>query len=138
VGNPFTLEAIHEGETALDIGCGCGFDTMTAAMMAGPTGRSVGIDITREILERARKNLRETTLKNVTFQQASAEDLPFPDNSFDVVISNGVFNLIPDKAKAITEVFRVLKPGNRLMMADQILVGELPKNTKISAESWAQ
>lgn len=136
VGNPFTLGPIHEGEAVLDIGCGGGVDTLAAALMVGPRGRAVGIDMIPEMLERAKEDLRQSGLSNVTFQEATGEDLPFPDGSFDVVISNGVFNLIPDKAKALAEAFRVLKPGGRLMMADQILVGELPQEVQARVASW--
>ena len=138
VGNPFSLGPIHEGETVLDIGCGGGFDVIFAAIMVGPKGEIIGIDVTPEMLERSKKNLQETSFENVTLRQATAEELPFPDNNFDVIISNGVFNLIPEKAKAFSEIFRVLKLDGRLMVADQILIGELSKEQKLSAESWAQ
>jgi SAM-dependent methyltransferase len=138
VGNPFTLGRIHKGETVLDIGCGGGVDTFFAAVMVGPKGKAVGIDMIPEMLKRARKNLRQTNIKNATFQEATAEDLPFPDESFDVVISNGVFNLVPDKARGLAEVFRVLKPGGRLMIVDQALSGELPKETKTRVDNWAK
>lgn len=136
VGNPFTLGPIQEGETVLDIGCGTGVDTLIAAIMVGPEGKVVGIDMVPEMLERAMKNLNETILSNITFQPASAENLPFPDESFDVVISNGVFNLIPDKVKALSEVLRVLKRSGRLMIADQTLTGQLPEDAKARIESW--
>jgi SAM-dependent methyltransferase len=136
VGNLFTLGPIQEGETVLDIGCGTGVDTLIAAIMVGPEGKVVGIDMVPEMLERAMKNLNETILSNVTFQPASAENLPFPDESFDVVISNGVFNLIPDKVKALSEVLRVLKRSGRLMIADQTLTGQLPEDAKARIESW--
>ncbi|MCK4853816.1 MAG: methyltransferase domain-containing protein [Bacteroidales bacterium] len=138
VGNPFTLGVIRKGEAVLDIGCGAGIDTIVAAMMVGPAGTVVGIDMVPEMLARARENLRMTDLKNVIFEEAYGEKLPFADGGFDVVISNGVFNLIPDKAKALSEVVRVLKPGGRLMMADQILVGELPSAIKARVASWAK
>jgi len=136
VGNPFTLEPIHEGEAVLDIGCGTGVDTLIAAILVGPKGRAVGIDMIPEMLDQAKNNLRETRLKNVTFQPASAENLPFPDESFDVVISNGVFNLIPDKVKALAEAFRVLRSNGRLMIADQVLTGNLPDDMKTRVENW--
>lgn len=138
VGNPFTLGVIRKGEAVLDIGCGAGIDTIVAAMMVGPAGTVVGIDMVPEMLARARENLRMTDLKNVIFEEAYGEKLPFADGGFDVVISNGVFNLIPDKAKALSEVVRVLKPGGRLMMADQILVGELPSEIKARVANWAK
>ena len=138
VGNPFTFGTICAGETVLDIGCGGGVDTLIAAIMVGPTGAAVGIDMTPEMLARAQRNLEETSLNNVSFQQASGEDLPFPDRNFDVVISNGVFNLVPDKARTLAEVFRVLKPGGRLLLADQILAGELPRDTEARVANWAR
>ena len=138
VGNPFSLGPIHEGETILDIGSGGGFDVIFAAIKAGAEGNVTGIDVTPGMLERSKKNLKETSIKTVVLRQASAENLPFSDNKFDVVISNGVFNLIPEKAKALSEVYRVLKSGGRLMMADQILTGELSKEQGLSVESWAK
>lgn len=138
VGNPFSLGPIHKGETVLDIGCGGGFDVIFAAILVGSEGNVTGIDLTPEMLERSKKNLQETSIENVTLKQTNAEELPFPDNTFEVIISNGVFNLIPEKAKALFEVFRILKFGGRLMVADQILIGELSEAQKLSAESWAQ
>ncbi len=137
VGNPFSLGPINKGEAVLDVGCGAGVDTLVAAMMVGPEGKVVGIDLTSEMLGRARANLEKTSLGNVSFQEGSAEDLPFPDESFDVVLSNGVINLIPDKPKAVREIFRVLKPNGRLMIADQILAGQMPGDTRSMVESWA-
>ena len=137
VGNPFTLGEIHAGETVLDIGCGGGVDTFVAAFLVGLTGQAVGIDATPEMLERARRNHLEVPLARVAFLPASAEDLPFRDQSFHVVISNGVFNLIPDKRRALTEVLRVLKPEGRFMIADQILTGELPEDSAARVARWA-
>lgn len=136
VGNPFSLGPIHEGEVVLDIGCGAGVDTLFAAMMVGPEGRVVGIDMVREMLDRANQNLSQMALKNVFFRLGTAENLCFPDSSFDVIISNGVFNLIPDKIKAVSEIFRVLKPEGRLMMADQVLTGKLPDDPEERIKSW--
>ena len=137
-GNPFSLGSINEGEAVLDIGCGAGVDTILAAMMAGPSGKAVGVDIVPEMLRRAEENLKMTDLKNVIFKKASGEKLPFEDNSFDVVISNSVINLIPDKAATLKEAMRLLKPGGRLMIADQITVGRLQKNIKARLASWFQ
>ena len=136
VGNPFILGQIKEGDEVLDIGCGGGVDTLAAAIIVGSIGNVVGIDMVSEMLARAKENLRETLFHNVTLLEASAEDLPFRRNSFHVVISNGVFNLIVDKARALTEIFRVLKPNGRLMIADQILAGDLPDDMKSRVESW--
>ena len=121
----------------LDIGCGGGVDTMIAAIMVGPTGRVVGVDMSSEMLARAKGNVSQTHLANISFQGAPAEHLPFPDQTFDVVISSGVFNLIPDKVKALEEVLRVMKRGGRLMMADQVLTGSLPEDVKARIDNWA-
>jgi len=136
VGNPFALGPIQAGERVLDIGCGTGVDTFIAAQMVGPTGKAVGIDLVPEMLDKAEENLALINLENVIFKMATAENLPFADAEFDVVTSNGAFNLIPDKAKALTEIFRILKPGGRLMIADQILVGQLQPNIKKRIKSW--
>ena len=137
VGNPFTLGPIHPGDIVLDIGCGAGVDSIFAAVMAGQSGKVTGIDLVPEMLERAKENARLSAF-NINFLEGSAEDLRFSDNTFDVVISNGVFNLVVDKVKALSEVYRVLKPGGRLMLADQILAGELPKETQARIENWAR
>jgi arsenite methyltransferase len=138
VGNPFSLGPVGKGECVLDIGCGAGVDTTAAALMTGPAGRVVGIDLTSEMLERARENSKKASIENASFQEGSAEDLPFPDTSFDVVVSNGVFNLVPDKLKALREVFRVLKPSGRFMLADQLLAAESPADTGAMVEYWAR
>ena len=138
VGNPFSLGKINKGDVILDIGCGAGVDTIVAAMMTGPTGRVVGIDIVPEMVQRAKSNLGMTDLKNITFIKTSGEDLPFEDAEFDVVISNGVINLIPDKAALLKEVMRVLKPGGRLMLADQVATGTVQKDIKARLANWFQ
>ena len=138
VGNPFSLGPINKGDVILDIGCGAGVDTILAAMMAGPTGKAAGIDIVPEMLQRATSNLGMTGLKNVSFMKTSGEDLPFEDAEFDVVISNGVINLIPDKAALLKEVMRVLKPGGRLMVADQVATGNVSKDLKARLANWFQ
>ena len=137
-GNPFSLGPINEGVGILDIGCGAGVDTILAAMMTGPSGKAVGVDIVPEMLHRAEENLKMTDLKNVIFKKASGEKLPSQDNSFDVVISNSVINLIPDKVGTLKEAMRVLKPGGRLMIVDQIMVGHLQKDFKACLASWFQ
>ncbi len=138
VGNPFSLASIPKGASILDIGCGAGVDSFVAAAIVGPEGRVIGIDLIPEMVERAKKNLQKTSLPNVTIQEGSAEDLPFPDEAFDDVTSNGVFNLIPDKMKALKEVLRVLKPEGRFLLADQILIGEIPKDNQTIIENWAR
>ena len=138
VGNPFSLGPINPGETVLDIGCGAGVDTLMAARLVGPTGRVVGIDATAEMIARAQANLALTGLANVSFAVASAEALPFPDGEFEVALSNGVFNLLIDKEQALSEAYRVLKPGSRLMLADMVLVQELPKEQAARVENWYQ
>jgi len=138
VGNPFSLGRINPGEKILDVGCGAGVETILAAMMTGETGRAVGVDMVPEMLEKAQANLELTQLKNVSFEKASGENLPFPENSFHVVISNGVINLIPDKEGTLREILRVLKPGGRLMVADQVTAGTLQKDIKARVASWFQ
>jgi len=137
-GNPVSLGPIREGEAVLDIGCGAGVDSILAGKLTGPAGAVTGIDLVPEMLARARENARLAGVDKVYFQESSAEQLSFPEASFDVVISNGVFNLVVDKVKALGEVFRVLKPGGRFMLADQVLAGELPKETKSRVENWAR
>ena len=136
VGNPYSLGPIYPSESVLDIGCGGGLDSLVAALLVGPSGKVVGIDLSPEMIRRANNNLQKTNLNNVIFQEYSGERIPFPDASFDVVLSNGVFNLISDKLMALKEVHRVLKMGGRLMMADQFLIGEPPKDHQTRIESW--
>ena len=138
VGNPFSLGQINKGEAVLDIACGAGVDTILAAMITGPAGNAIGVDIVPDMLKQGEENLKMTDLDNVTFKKASGEKLPFGDHSFDVVISNGVINLIPDKGATLKEAMRVLKPGGRLMIADQITVGKLQKDLKERIDSWFQ
>lgn len=138
VGNPFSLGAIEPGQSVLDVGCGAGVDTILAARLAGPSGRAVGVDVVPAMLDRARRNLAETDCNNVSFEEGSAEVLPFTDRSFDVVISNGALNLVPDKLRALAEVLRVLKPGGRFQLADQVLTGRQPADPQARIASWSR
>jgi len=138
VGNPFSLGEINEGEAVLDIGCGVGVDVIFAAKIVGAKGNVVGIDLVSEMLDRGKTNIQRMDLQNVTFVEGSAEKLDFPDKSFDVVISNGVFNLIPNKERAIAETFRLLKPSGRFIIADQVLIGKLEKDLKARIDTWFQ
>ena len=138
VGNPFSLGKINQGEQILDIGCGAGVDTILAAIIVGSKGTVVGVDIVPEMIARAESNLQLMDLGNVNFQKVSGEKLPFSDDTFDVVISNGVINLIPDKEAAMSEIIRVLKPGGRLMVADQIAAGSVQKELKARLANWFQ
>lgn len=138
VGNPFSLGEINEGEAVLDIGCGVGVDVIFAAKIVGAKGNVVGIDLVSEMLDLGKTNIQRMDLQNVTFVEGSAEKLDFPDKSFDVVISNGVFNLIPNKERAIAETFRLLKPSGRFIIADQVLIGKLEKDLKARIDTWFQ
>jgi arsenite methyltransferase len=136
VGNPFSLGPVDRGETVLDIGSGGGLDSLLAARLVGPGGKVVGLDLSPGMITRAYENLKQTDLTNVAFQEFSGEAIPFPDGSFDVVISNGVFNLIPGKGRMLKEVCRVLKPNGRLLVADQVLTGTLTKTSQERIDSW--
>lgn len=138
VGNPFSLGPLAPGEAVLDIGCGAGVDSLAAGHLVGPGGRVVGLDVTPAMIEKARANQTRLGLGHITFQVGEAEALPFPDNDFDAVISNGVFNLALDKARALHEAHRVLKPGGRLMLADMVLVAALPPDLGDKVENWFQ
>jgi SAM-dependent methyltransferase len=130
VGNPFALGPIRPGESLLDLGCGAGFDAFVAAQLVGPAGRVVGIDLSPEMLAVARAGQAEAGFPELEFREASVEALPFPDASFDVALSNGVLNLVPDKPAALGEIFRVLRPGGRLQTCDIGLVGDRPPPDK--------
>jgi SAM-dependent methyltransferase len=121
VGNPLWIEKLSEGSYVLDIGCGAGFDLFAASRMTGATGRVVGVDLCKEMAARARINLSLLQVKNVEVLEVASETLPFPDHTFDRVISNGVINLSPDKIGLFAEIYRVLKPGGQLQFADIIL-----------------
>ncbi len=135
-GNPVALASLREGETVLDLGSGAGFDCFLAAKKVGKNGRIIGVDMTPEMIEKARENAKKGNYRNVEFRLGEIEKLPIPDNSVDVVISNCVINLVPDKRKAFKEAFRVLKPHGRLMISDIVLLKELPSFIKNSIEAY--
>jgi SAM-dependent methyltransferase len=135
-GNPIALASLKEGETVLDLGSGAGFDCFLAANRVGEKGRVIGVDMTPEMLEKARENARKGTYKNVEFRLGEIESLPVADNSVDVIISNCVINLSVDKESVFKEAYRVLKPGGRLMVSDIVLTKELPDSVRKSVQAY--
>jgi arsenite methyltransferase len=136
-GDPITLAALKPGQTVLDLGSGAGLDCILAAQKVGDTGHVIGVDMTPEMIERARANVSKLNLKNVEFRQGYLESLPVDHNTADVIISNCVINLAPDKAKVFNEAFRVLKPGGKLAVSDIVTDGPLPAPIKQSLSAWA-
>jgi arsenite methyltransferase len=136
VANHFMLGPINEGETVLDLGCGAGTDLLIAAQMAGPGGRAIGIDITPSMVKRARQSAAEMELDKVEVHEGQIEQLPLPDESIDVVISNGVIDLVPDKDAVFSEIKRVLKPGGRLQIADVVIHREVSEEAKRDIDLW--
>ena len=130
VGNPFALGPVKPGEAVLDLGCGAGFDAILAAQLVGPAGRVVGIDLSPEMLMVAEAGRADAGFQQVEFHAAAVEALPFPDAYFDVALSNGVLNLVPDKPAVLREIFRVLRPGGRLQACDMSLVADEPPPDK--------
>ena len=138
VGNPFSLGGILPGNSVLDIGSGAGFDLYVAKRLATETGRVCGIDLTREMVDLARMNLSECGMGNIGLNHVSSDEIPYSDNTFDTVISNGVINLSPSKQELFQEIFRVLKNGGKLQFADVVLEKELPGTLAGSLEAWSQ
>jgi len=135
-GNPLAIVSLKEGDVVLDLGSGAGFDAFLAAKKVGKTGRVIGVDMTPEMLERARTNAKKGGFDNVEFRSGEIEKLPIEDNVIDVIISNCVINLSPDKEAVFKEAFRVLKPGGRLMVSDLVLAKDLPQQIKESVEAY--
>ena len=135
-GNPIALASLKEGETVLDLGSGAGFDCFLAAGRVGPKGKVIGVDMTPEMIERAAENARKDGIENVEFRLGDIEHLPVEDGSVDVIISNCVINLAPDKGRVFSEAFRVLKPGGRLMVSDIVLTRPLPDFVKDSVAAY--
>ncbi len=136
-GDPITLASLQAGQTVLDLGSGAGLDCFFAAKKVGETGKVIGVDMTPEMIERATSGAKRLNLANVDFRQGYLEDLPVDSNSVDVIISNCVINLSPDKAKVFNEAFRVLKPGGKLAVSDIVTEGPLPDAIKQSLSAWA-
>ena len=137
VGNPVRHAALGEGDVVLDLGCGAGIDTLLAALAIRPGGRVIGLDMTPEMVERARLNARDGGFDNVEIQQAAIEDIPLPDASVDIIISNGVLNLSTRKSRVLAEGFRVLRPGGRIAITDLVLSEALPEDVLKSPAALA-
>lgn len=137
VGNSLGLGEVRPGQTVLDLGSGAGLDSLLAARRVGPTGKVIGVDLCPQMVEKARSNAMLLGLYNVEFKEAGIEKLPLPDGSVDVVISNGVFNLCPDKPRVLAEAFRVLRPGGRLQMADILLHDDVTPEQVACLGEWS-
>jgi SAM-dependent methyltransferase len=133
-GNPLAIASLREGQVVLDLGSGAGFDCFLAARAVGKSGRVIGVDMTHEMLSRARENAQKNGFKNVEFRLGEIEALPVADNSVDVIISNCVINLSPEKQRVFNEAFRILRPGGRLAAADMVATASLPDEIK---SNWA-
>jgi arsenite methyltransferase len=137
-GNPTALIDLQEGQTVLDLGSGGGIDVLLSARRVGPSGKVYGLDMTSEMLELARENQRKAGATNVEFLKGDIQAIPLPDNSVDVVISNCVINLAPDKKKVLEEAFRVLRPGGRLAVSDVVVRGEVSPAVRRDMELWVE
>lgn len=135
-GNPIALASLKAGETVLDMGSGAGFDCFLAAKKVGASGKVIGVDMTPEMIDKAMKNAVKGGYINVEFRLGEIENLPVDDNSVDVIISNCVINLVPNKARAFKQAWRVLKPGGRLMVSDVVLLKSLPASVQNSVEAY--
>src|ERR1700756_514273 len=135
-GNPTALAELEPGETVLDLGSGGGIDVLLSARRVGPSGKAYGLDMTDEMLTLARENQRKAGVDNVEFLKGEIEDIPLPDNSVDVIISNCVINLSADKDRVFAEAFRVLRPGGRFAVSDVVVRGEVPAQIRRSVELW--
>src|SRR5262249_5758747 len=135
-GNPTALAELQPGETVLDLGSGGGIDVLLSAKRVGPTGKAYGLDMTDAMLALAEENKRKSGLTNVEFLKGEIENIPLPDNSVDVIISNCVINLSGDKDRVIREAFRVLKPDGRFAVSDVVVRGEVPADIRKSMELW--
>lgn len=136
VGNPFKMGPLPQGATVIDIGSGAGMDCLIAGKQVGAKGQVIGLDMTQEMLVRARQGAREAGLGQVRFEKGDMARLPFEDDSVDVVISNGVINLAPDKPAVFAELYRVVRPGGRLQFADIIIGTELSENARNDIDLW--
>lgn len=135
-GNPFSIRKLQAGEKVVDIGSGAGLDSLIAAKMTAPEGKVIGVDMTPAMLDKAQAAAEAAGIRNVEFRQGFAEELPVEDGWADVVISNGVFNLVPDKSAALKEMARVLKPGGRLQIGDIMVQKEVPEDAKQKIDLW--
>jgi SAM-dependent methyltransferase len=136
VGNPHCVAMIAAGETVVDIGCGAGTDLLLAARKVGPTGKAIGVDMTPAMADKARAGARQMGLEHVEVRVGDALELPVESSTIDVVISNGVINLTPDKDRAYAEAFRILKPGGRFQLADIIVANELSEKVRSDIDLW--
>ena len=137
VGNPLSLGSVALGQTVLDLGCGAGLDSILAAGHVGPTGKTIGIDMTAEMLDKAKRNAVAAGVGNIDFRVGEADELPVEDETVDVVITNGVFNLCLDKSKVLAELHRVLRPGGRLQMADILLHDDVTQEEVADKGTWS-